>query len=74
MRSMASEEKVLDVEKIPANCSILLNVGVLFDTLNCSVAIPPDYWRWMDKNNISLEITCYPCCDSDEDDSDESDD
>ena len=74
IRSMASEEKVLDIEKIPDNCSILLNIGILFDTLNCSIAISPDYWRWMDENSISLRITCYPCYDSDEDDPDESDD
>jgi hypothetical protein len=61
--SMVSEEKVLDIEKIPANCSIDLNIGILYDTVTCSIAIPPDYWKWMGENNISMEIICYPCSD-----------
>ena len=69
IKSMVSEKKILDVEKIPANCSFLLNIGVLFDTPYCSVKIPPYYWNWMGENKISMEITCYSCSnDSYEDD------
>ena len=72
IHSLISENKVLYMEKIPANCSVILNIGLLFDSLTFSFSIPPDHWRWMGENNIGMEITYYPCSDdSDEDDSDE---
>ena len=72
IHSLISENKVLDMKKIPANCSVLLNIGLLFDSFTCSFTIPPDHWRWMGENNISMDITYYPCSDdSDEDDSDD---
>ena len=70
IRSIVIEKRVLDIGKIPAQCSISLNIGVFYYTTYtayCSIAIPPDHWKWMYENNISLEINCYPCSDNPDD-------
>jgi len=67
IQSIVSKKRILDAGKLPANCSILLNIGVFYYTAYCSITIPPDHWKWMDMNNISLEINCYPCSDGSDD-------
>ena len=63
IQSIALEKGVFDPGRIPANCSASLDIGILYDTITCSIEIPPNYWKWMAENNISLEIICYPCSD-----------
>jgi hypothetical protein len=60
--------KIADIQfdsfrKIISGLSIVLDVCVFFDTMDCSVSIAPRHAEFFGRNNIDIDISCYPSTD-----------
>jgi hypothetical protein len=44
------------------DASFVMDVCVFFDSVNCSLEIPPDLAEIVGRRNISISISCYPTC------------
>jgi mRNA-degrading endonuclease toxin of MazEF toxin-antitoxin module len=50
---------------IKENVKIYLRLGVLYDTATCTVLFPPGILAQLGSHGINLEVSCYPCQESD---------
>ena len=46
--------------KLPKDCDLYLNVGVIHDTLTCGISLSEDHLKLLSEAGISLEVTAYP--------------
>lgn len=61
-RQVSALQKKVPFHKLADKTDIrpYLNVGVFYDTLTCSVQLPPNVIRAVNEANITVEVTCYP--------------
>jgi hypothetical protein len=61
-RQVAALQNKVPFDKLADRTDIrpYLNVGVFYDTLTCSVQLPPKVIRALNDAKIAVEVTCYP--------------